>query len=196
MVNSSQAGERSIDYQISFVLTTTTTPVPLSFFASGIDIDQFTTGNEFVEITRPDAYRTQGGGASNLTITDPSTGVPNGVRFEATSGGGIGGIGDNEENAFTAYFENVNTFTFRAGKTGDASNRFASLYFQDITYTLPADIFITDPIICGTVTDQNGNPIPNVTINLSDGQTTTTDNNGDYQFFVLVYLVRNQQQAS
>ncbi|WP_394970229.1 gliding motility-associated C-terminal domain-containing protein [uncultured Croceitalea sp.] len=178
------AGDQSVDYVISFVVTTTNSPISLSFYASGIDVDGYGTGNfEYVEITLPDSYRVNN--PTSLDINNPSPDLLNSVRFQNNDGVGVGGISTDDNVAFTAYYENVSEFTYRFGKVGADSNRFSSLFFEDITYSNPNDIFIKDPIICGTVTVDSV-PQSGVTINLSNGQTATTDTNGQYSFIVSV----------
>ena len=82
--------------------------------------------------------------------------------------------------------ENRTTLRYRVGKVGTDSDRFASLFFEEIMYTAPQEVIFSEPIICGNVSDNLGNPLVGVTVEMTGDQvgSTTTDVNGDYTFTI------------
>ncbi len=139
--NSQNAGDYSVDFDISFVQSGTSTPVELrKILATGIDIDGDNVqvreaselgGNQFT------SYAIDSN--SNLTATELS---PTRVRFESTTTFNLDNITINPSNQGSAFYDNnTQKIEYRAGliiDPGNANNianqRLTSLVFDCVEY--------------------------------------------------------------
>ena len=141
--NSTNQGEYSVDFEIRFVQSATTTPVELrKVLATGIDIDgdsgqvrEFSElgGNQFTD------YAIDSN--SNLTATELSA---TRVKFESKTSFNLNSITINPSNQGSAFYDNnTQTINYRAGliiDAGDgqsvANQRLTSLIFDCVEYNL------------------------------------------------------------
>ncbi|MBT8265791.1 MAG: carboxypeptidase-like regulatory domain-containing protein, partial [Bacteroidia bacterium] len=183
-IDSNNNGDQSVLFSITFVSGGGNygDEVVISFFGSPFDIDGNASGvREYAEISLPDAYY-----ISNNTVLD-LTQTPTVVRGEAlipeVAPGGD--VSLDPKYTFSNYFENKSSLTYRIGKVDANSDRYYSLDMNNATYEDPNSVLVTYPVICGNVEDLQGNPLANVTVDVtgSDGsnQTVTTDADGHYK---------------
>ena len=161
--NSQNAGNYSVDFDIQFVQSGTSTPVEMrKILATGIDIDGDNVqvreaselgGNRFT------SYAIDSN--SNLTATELS---PTRVRFESTTTFNLNNITINPSNQGSAFYDSsVQKIEYRAGliiDPGNANNvanqRLTSLVFDCVTY----DLAVTNNpnvILVKRITAINGN---------------------------------------
>ncbi|MDP5100398.1 MAG: hypothetical protein NWQ09_03650, partial [Nonlabens sp.] len=182
------AGDANVSFRITLVRTGTTTPLnSICFYATPFDIDGGPLVNEYSELSLTDAFTRSA--QTQISVTRNA----NVIRGQNTDGlsAPIEPIDEDPRYTFSNYYENRNSFVFTAGKVGSGTNqsRFYSLVLERAQFFNPVSVFVTNPLLCGQVTRDNGSVIPGVTIQLLNSanvvvQTTTTDANGDYQFTV------------
>ncbi|SNS34406.1 Ig-like domain-containing protein, partial [Dokdonia pacifica] len=185
-INSTNNGDQSVLFDIKFVTSggTAADQILLSFFGTPLDIDgNDENAREYAELSLPDAYY-----VSSTTLLDVSNDAAF-VRGEAQSDSNApddgNGISTDPRYTFSNYYENYSNLKYRVGKLDDDSDRFYSFNLTNATYVDPVSIFITTPVICGNVSDEEGNPLANVQVVVDgdDGTSTTviTDADGNYR---------------
>ncbi|MEP0387182.1 MAG: SprB repeat-containing protein, partial [Dokdonia sp.] len=185
-INSTNNGDQSVLFDIKFVTSggTAADQILLSFFGTPLDIDgDSDTVREYAELSLPDAYYV----SSNtlLNVTNNATFVRGEAQSPSNAPDDGNGISTDPRYTFSNYYENYSNLKYRTGKLDDDSDRFYSLNLTNATYVDPVSIFITAPVICGNVSDEEGNPLQNVEINVvGDDNTSTTvftDADGNYR---------------
>lgn len=178
------AGDVSVDFGITLVQSGTTTAGTLDFAGSVIDVDGNNGGlREYVEVSdnivefalnNPTRLITQAN-----TPPDPGASAPSAidrVRFEAATSDVAPGIDPTEpRNIATAFFTDVSTFEYRAGKFGDATTgRLNSLAFNCPTLTTPTPNPAADEDF-GDAPSSYGNPIHTIATGVRLGATNTAE---------------------
>ncbi|WP_208997332.1 Ig-like domain-containing protein, partial [Patiriisocius marinistellae] len=188
-INSTNSGDQSVLFSMTFVEGGGNygDEVTISFFGSPLDIDgDSVISREYAELSLPDAYY-----LSADAIIDISQG-PTFVRGEAQSAANAPGgtVSLDPRFTFSNYWENKSTLLYRIGKLDRNDDRFFSLDLNKATYINPETVVITNPVICGNVSDDQGNPLPNVDIDVTGAngstQTVTTNADGDYRAIAII----------
>jgi uncharacterized repeat protein (TIGR01451 family)/gliding motility-associated-like protein len=183
-INSTNNSDQGVTFSITFVTGGGNygNEVVISFFGTPLDIDgDGNSTREYAEISLPDAYF-----QSANTLID-ITRFPNMVKGVArnTQTAPGGDVSIDPRWTYSNYFENKSSFTYKIGKIDGNDDRYYSLDMDNANYSNPESVLITYPVICGTVTDQGGDPLVGVEIDVtgSDGssQTVTTGSNGSYK---------------
>ncbi|MGV6829896.1 MAG: Ig-like domain-containing protein, partial [Flavobacteriales bacterium] len=183
-INSTNTNDQSVLFNITFVTSGGTygDEVDMSFFTTPFDIDSedFSNLREYAEISLPDAYFVSED--TEIEIVQTQLGIKG---IAKVSSGNLPGISEDPRYTFSNYFENKSSFFYRIGKfDGDFDRRYA-LVVDNANYNNPNSELITYPVICGNVSDVDGNALTGVNIDItgSDGssQTVQTDLNGDYK---------------
>ncbi|WP_299768193.1 Ig-like domain-containing protein, partial [uncultured Dokdonia sp.] len=183
-INSTNSGDQSVLFDIKFVTSggSAADQVLLSFFGTPLDIDgNGDSAREYAELSLPDAYYV----SSNtlINVSNDATFVRGEAQDDTTAPGSD--ISEDPRYTFSNYYENYSNLKYRIGKLDDDSDRFYSLNLTNATYVDPVSIFITTPVICGNVSDEEGNPLANVQIVVEGDDntsvTTQTDADGNYR---------------
>ena len=141
--NSTNAGEYSVDFNIDFVQSGTTTPVELRrVLATGIDIDGDSGGVREASELGGNQFTTYAiDNNSRLTATELSS---DRIKFESTTSFNLADITVNSLNQGSAYYDNsTQSIEYRAGliidpnATNPANQRLTSLLFDCVSYDLP-----------------------------------------------------------
>ncbi|WP_162483965.1 DUF7507 domain-containing protein, partial [Nonlabens marinus] len=185
-ISATTTGEISALFRIQLVNAgTNTLSNSVCFYASPFDIDGGPNIQEFAELSLTDAYTRSAN--TQIEITRNSN-VIRGRNINNQSAP-VEPIDTSPFYTFSNYYENRNTFTFRIGKvgTGTQNNRFYALVLERAAFQNPVTVFVTQPLLCGTVRRDNGAPISGVTVRLERPNgtlitTTTTGSDGKYQF--------------
>jgi len=170
-INSTNNNDQSVLMSITFVTGGGNygNEVAISFFGTALDIDG-DSGNtrEYVEVALPAAYATSSD--TVLNILQSATVVRGEVNTSATAPGG--NISLDLEWAFSNYFENKSSFTFRIGKVGGSSDRLYSLDMDSANFSNPSSVLINNPVTCGN------DPAATINVMVNGGSYPAT-NNGD-----------------
>ncbi|MDO7173358.1 SprB repeat-containing protein, partial [Mariniflexile sp. AS56] len=186
-INSTNSSDQSVEFSITFVSGggNYDDEVELSYFASPFDIDG--DGNktrEYADISLPDAYFVSNN--TLIDITQTATVVRGEARNTSTAPGGD--VSEDPKYTFSSYFEKKSSLRYKIGKKDGDSDRYYSLSMSCANYQNPNSVLITQPVICGTVYDVEGNPLNNVNVNItgSDGsvKNVVTDSSGKYKTVV------------
>ena len=187
--NSQNAGNYSVDFDIKFVQSGTTTPVELrKVLATGIDIDGDNVrvreaselgGNQFT------SYAIDSN--SRLTATELS---PTRIKFESKTTFNLDGITINSLNQGSAFYDNnTQSIEYRAGliidpgsATNIATQRLTSLVFDCVEYNL-AVTSNPNVILVKRITainrNRNQNPNDGTVLNQFVDDTTSSQKNND-----------------
>ncbi|PKA83674.1 putative repeat protein (TIGR01451 family)/gliding motility-associated-like protein [Ulvibacter sp. MAR_2010_11] len=183
-INSTNGNDQSVEFSVTFVTGGGNygDEVVISFFGTPLDIDgDGNSTREYAEISLPDAYFL----ASNpkIDISRGATYVRGEARNTETAPGGD--VSLDPRWTYSNYFENKSSLRYKIGKIDGNDDRYYSLDMDNANYNDPNSVLITYPVICGKVTDQGGDPLVGVEIDVtgSDGssQTVTTGANGSYK---------------
>ncbi|WGK65037.1 Ig-like domain-containing protein [Croceiramulus getboli] len=184
-INSTNNGDQSVKFEITFVSGGGNfgDEVNISFFGSPFDIDGDSVSTvEYQELSLPDAYFQS---ANTLISIERKEMSIRGTAVNPTTAPG-GTISDDPRYTFSNYWENKSSLTFTIGKQNGNNDRFYSLQLDNADYINPESNIITAPVICGNVSDEGGDPIANVKVNISgtDGTDVNvfTDINGDFRY--------------
>uniref|UniRef100_UPI00351717C2 Ig-like domain-containing protein n=1 Tax=Leeuwenhoekiella palythoae TaxID=573501 RepID=UPI00351717C2 len=184
-LRSSNNGDQNIEFNITFVESGGSygNEVVISFFATPFDIDgDSVRTREYAELTLSDAYYQS---ANTLINIDRR---PNSVRGTANNPSTApgGDISTDPRYTFSTYYEGRSSLNYTIGKENGNIDRYYSLAFSNANYTDPQSTIVTAPVICGNVSDEDGDPLVGVTIQIdgTDGSSTTltTDANGNYRY--------------
>ncbi|MAP54255.1 MAG: hypothetical protein CL605_05075, partial [Altibacter sp.] len=183
-INSTNNLNQSVLFDITFVTSGGNygDEVDISFYATPLDIDgDGSTTREYAEVTLPDAYFVSNNTVLNLAQT--ATVVRGTANSVITAPGGD--VSLDPRFTFSTYYETKSSVQYRIGKIDGNDDRYYSLNMSCAEYTNPNSVIVTYPVICGNVSDDNGNPLQNVEIDVTgnDGsaQTVFTDANGNYK---------------
>ncbi|WP_115124295.1 Ig-like domain-containing protein, partial [Marinirhabdus gelatinilytica] len=188
-INSTNNNDQSVLFSITFVESGGNygNEVEISFYGTPLDIDgDNVSTREYAELSLPDAYF-----VSNNTFLD-ITQTATEIRGESTTINVAPGddVSLDPRYTYSNYWQTKSSLTYRIGKLDGNSDRYYSFNVSCADYDDPDAVFITNPVICGNVSDEQGNPLANVTIDItgSDGssETVTTDANGDYKKEVVI----------
>ena len=182
-INSSNSNDQSVLFSITFVEDGGNygDEVEISVYGTPLDIDG--DGNEtreYAEVNLPDAYF-----INNNTLLDIFT-APSLLRGEASgvSTAPGGDVSLDPRYTFSNYWENVTSVNYRIGKLDGNSDRYYSFNLTCADYDDPNSVLFTYPVICGNVSDEIGDPLAGVDVDVTgtDGssQTVQTDNQGNY----------------
>ncbi|WP_405252247.1 Ig-like domain-containing protein [Dokdonia sp. Asnod3-C12] len=182
-INSTNNGDQSVKFDISFVASGTMTPVDISFFGSPFDIDgDSRVTREYAELSLPDSYYTSGN--TLIEIIDTGESIRGTAINPITAPGGA--ISQDPRFTFSNYWEGKNKLSYTIGKQNGNFDRFYALVLDNAEYVNPESTILSAPVICGNVSDEGGDPLTNVEVDIigSDGSTGTvaTDINGDYRY--------------
>ncbi|WP_197463454.1 Ig-like domain-containing protein, partial [Cochleicola gelatinilyticus] len=182
-INSTNNNNQSVLFNITFVEEGGNygDEVLISFFGTPFDIDgDSQSTREYAELSLPDAYFLSAN--TLIDITQNASSVRGQARNILTAPGGD--ISTDPRFTYSNYWENKSSLNYRVGKIDGNSDRYYSLNMNNANYTNPESVLITYPVICGNVSDDDGNPLANVEIDVtgSDGSSVTvqTDNQGHY----------------
>ncbi|RMA56688.1 Ig-like domain-containing protein, partial [Ulvibacter antarcticus] len=183
-INSTNSNDQSVEFSITFVSGGGNygDEVLISFFGTPLDIDgdQQET-REYAEVDLGDAYFLSAN--TNIDISRGANYIRGEARTVQVAPGGD--ISLDPKWTFSNYYENKTGFTYKIGKIDGDSDRYYSLDMDSANYTNPESVLITYPVICGNVSDEGGDPLVGVPINVTgtDGSavSTTTDSNGNYK---------------
>ena len=178
--------DQSITFEMTFVSEggTFEDEVSISFFGSPFDIDGNATDmREYTELSLPDAYfRSENTRIDIERINDRIRGTARTVDVAP----GTDNISTDPRYTFSNYWESKSRLEFVIGKFGGDGNRFYSLRLDNADYIDPVSTMITAPVICGNVSDDTGNPLSNVGIEITNSHTANatvfTDNEGNYRY--------------
>ncbi|NNK53741.1 MAG: cadherin-like domain-containing protein, partial [Flavobacteriaceae bacterium] len=183
-INSTNDNDQSVLFSITFVTDGGNygDEVEISYYATPLDIDgDGQATREYAEVSLPDAYFIDDNTLLNITQTAT---VVRGIANTLQTAPG-GDVSLDPRFTYSTYYETSSTFNYRIGKIDGDSDRYYSLNISCAEYDDPNSIFITYPVICGNVSDDNGNPLANVDIDVTgnDGssQTVQTNASGDYK---------------
>ncbi|MCW5521206.1 cadherin-like domain-containing protein, partial [Aureitalea sp. L0-47] len=183
-INSTNSNDQSALFNITFVEGGGNygDEVDISFYATPLDIDgDGQSTREYAEVSLPDAYFIDNNALIDITQTAT---VVRGIANTLNTAPG-GDVSLDPRFTYSTYYETWSSFNYRIGKVDGNSDRYYSLSISCIDYNDPNSIFVTYPVICGNVSDENGNPLENVQIDVTgdDGssQTVQTNANGDYK---------------
>ena len=135
---------------------------------------------EYAEVNLPDAYF-----INNNTLLDIFV-SPSILRGEASgvSTAPGGDVSLDPRYTFSSYWENVTSLNYRIGKLDGNSDRYYSFNLTCADYDDPVSVLFTIPVICGNVSDEGGDPLVGVDIDVTgsygSSQTVQTDNQGNY----------------
>jgi|GEM_PF-1331868 len=188
-INSTNNLNQSVLFNITFVEDGGTygDEVDMSFYATPLDIDgDGDSTREYAEVNLPDAYFVSNVTALNILQTAT---VVRGTANTVTTAPG-GDVSLDPKYTFSAYYENKSSVNYRIGKLDGNSDRYYSLKMSCAEYNNPNSVLITYPVICGNVSDDSGNPLANVSVDVtgSDGssQTVTTNSSGNYKAIAVI----------
>ncbi|NNC46638.1 MAG: hypothetical protein HKN99_12210, partial [Winogradskyella sp.] len=173
-INSTNNNNQSVLFSITFVSGGGNygDEVVISFFGTPFDIDGGSDGTrEYGEISLPDAYYISNN--TLLELTQTATVVRGQASNNSQAPNGI--VSLDPRYTFSNYFENKSSLTYRIGKLGANNDRYYSLDMNNANYEDPYSVLVTYPVICGNVNDNQGNPLANVSIDVtgSDGTSQT-----------------------
>ncbi|MDT0556673.1 Ig-like domain-containing protein, partial [Patiriisocius hiemis] len=182
-INSTNDNDQSVLFSITFVESGGNygDEVEISFYGTPYDIDgDSQDSREYAELSLPDAYFVDNN--TLLDITQTATEIRGEATNSTTAPGGD--VSLDPRYTFSNYWETKSSLMYRIGKLDGNSDRYYSFAVTCADYDDPNSVFITFPTICGNVSDEEGNPLANVDIDItgSDGssQTVQTDSNGNY----------------
>ncbi len=188
-INSTNSNDQSVLFSMTFVESGGNygDEVEISFYGTPLDIDGDNQNTrEYAELSLPDAYF-----VSNNTLLDITQTATN-IRGESSVVTVAPGddVSLDPRFTFSNYWQTKSSLNYRIGKLDGNSDRYYSFNVSCADFEDPDAIFITNPVICGNVSDEQGNPLANVTLDItgSDGssETVTTDSNGDYKKEVVI----------
>ncbi|MEM7187307.1 MAG: cadherin-like domain-containing protein, partial [Bacteroidota bacterium] len=183
-INSTNSGDQSVLFSMTFVEDGGNygDEVEISVFGTPLDIDgDGVETREYAEVNLPDAYF-----INNNTVLNIFTGT-NIIRGETSIVTTAPGddVSLDPRFTFSNYWENVTSVNYRIGKLDGDDDRYYSFNLTCADYDDPNSVFFTYPAICGNVSDQSGDPLANVEIEITgdDGssQTVQTDAQGNYK---------------
>ena len=167
---------RSADFTIRFVAAGTTTPVPLDFAASGVDIDGDSgTIREYAEFSTPfAAYVLDNPTRLDVNASGPS--VPANIRFESRTNFTAPGIDETAtQNIASILYTGTSSFKYRIGTLGTGSTvRLTSLDFGCPALVLPAPIALVSQDF-GDAPAAYGNPVHDIVAGIRIGATNTVE---------------------
>ncbi len=166
----------SIDFTITFVTAGTTTPSPISFAASGIDIDGDSSNlREYSEFAGPiTAYVLDSN--TNLDVNASGPTNPSYTRFESRTTFTAPGIDPNaKQNIVSVLYSTTSTFNYRIGSLGSgATTRLTSLDFSCPLLPIPTQTTIV-PQDFGDAPSAYGNPVHDIVSTFRLGPTNTSE---------------------
>ena len=183
-INSTNSTDQSVRFSITFVQSGGNYGDEefISLYGTPLDIDgDGQNTREYAELNLPDAYFVNSNTLLNI-ITSPTK-----VRGEATlvTTAPGGDVSLDPRFTYSNYWENISSIEYTIGKVDGNSDRYYSLNLSCAEYDDPETVLFTYPAICGNVSDEGGNPLVGVDVDItgSDGSAMTvqTDSNGNYE---------------
>ncbi|HBR53676.1 MAG TPA: hypothetical protein DEA82_05605, partial [Flavobacteriaceae bacterium] len=188
-IESTNNNDQSVLFSITFVEDGGNygDEVEISFYGTPLDIDgDNVSTREYAEVSLPDAYFVSNNTFLNITQTATE------IRGESTSISVAPGddVSLDPRYTYSNYWQTKSSLTYRIGKLDGDSDRYYSFNISCADFDDPDAVFITNPVICGNVSDEQGNPLANVSIDVvgSDGssETVMTDGDGNYKKEVVI----------
>ena len=188
-INSTNDGDQSVLFSITFVEDGGNygDEVDISFYGSPLDIDgDGVETREYAELSLPDAYF-----IDENTVIDisQSTSVIRGESTTIDTAPG-GDVSLDPRFTYSNYWQTKSSLTYRIGKVDGDSDRYYSFNASCVDYNDPDSVLITYPVICGNVSDEGGDPLSGVDVDITgtDGssQTVTTDGSGNYKAVAII----------
>ncbi|HIB48713.1 MAG TPA: tandem-95 repeat protein [Flavobacteriaceae bacterium] len=188
-IESTNNNDQSVLFSITFVEDGGNygDEVEISFYGTPLDIDgDNVSTREYAEVSLPDAYFVSNNTFLNITQTATE------IRGESTSISVAPGddVSLDPRYTYSNYWQTKSSLTYRIGKLDGDSDRYYSFNVSCADFDDPDAVFITNPVICGNVSDEQGNPLANVSIDVvgSDGssETVMTDGDGNYKKEVVI----------
>ncbi|MFI8378861.1 Ig-like domain-containing protein, partial [Leeuwenhoekiella sp. NPDC079379] len=184
-IKSSTNGDQSVEFEITFVTGGGNygNEVVISFFGTPFDIDgDSQRTREYAELSLPDAYYQS---ADTQISIQRKIGSVRGTAINPTTAPG-GDISSDARYTFSNYWEGKSKLNYTIGKENGNSDRYYSLALKNANYANPQSTIVTAPVICGNVSDEGGDPLRGVKVNITgtDGSSATlsTDVNGNYRY--------------
>ncbi|WP_028377806.1 Calx-beta domain-containing protein [Leeuwenhoekiella sp. MAR_2009_132] len=184
-IKSSTNGDQSVEFEITFVTGGGNygNEVVISFFGTPFDIDgDSQRTREYAELSLPDAYYQS---ADTRISIQRKIGSVRGTAINPTTAPG-GDISSDARYTFSNYWEGKSKLNYTIGKENGNSDRYYSLALKNANYANPQSTIVTAPVICGNVSDEGGDPLRGVKVNITgtDGSSATlsTDINGNYRY--------------
>ncbi len=188
-INSTNNNDQSVLFDITFVESGGNygDEVEISFYGTPLDIDgDNVSTREYAELSLPDAYFVSNNTFLNFTQTASV------IRGESGSISVAPGpdVSLDPRYTYSNYWQTKSSLTYRIGKLDGNSDRYYSFNVSCAEFLDPDAVFITNPVICGNVSDEQGNPLENVAVDItgSDGSSETvfTDAGGNYKKEVVI----------
>ena len=165
---------RSADFQISFVVAGTNTPLPFDFAATAIDVDGDSGSlREYAEFQNTYAeYLVNNPTNLSVNVTAPTAGN---TRFESTSTFTAPGIDPTaNQNIVANFYAKTSGFRYRIGTLGTGSSvRLTSLQFT--CPNLPAPVATSKPQDYGDAPASYGNPRHDIIVGFRLGASVTAE---------------------
>ena len=184
-INSTSNEDQSVRFNITFVSAggNFSDQVPISFFGSPLDIDGGNSAiREYIELSLPDVYFQSENSSIDIESNDISI---RGIA-QTTQNAPSNDISTSQFFSFSNYWEGKSTFTYVIGKVEGNNDRQYSLLLDNVDYDNPLSTVITEPVICGNVSDRGGEPLANTEITISgtdnNSATVFTDASGNYRY--------------
>ncbi|QWN35870.1 cadherin-like domain-containing protein [Cobetia sp. 4B] len=133
---SSSNPEGFVDYTIDFVDAGTSNSRFISFTATGLDLDNVVESMTYYEANN---YKIESGSAVSVTV-DPET---SSITADG-SGNNVPNGRDQTNNMISVGYENVSSFSYRAGVAGPG--RYIGALFEEVDTGVPGDINYTAPV--------------------------------------------------
>ncbi|MEO1028736.1 MAG: DUF11 domain-containing protein, partial [Pseudomonadota bacterium] len=180
------AGEASVDLEITIVSTGDTTPATIDFAGSTVDVDGGAGIREYVEVS-DNIVESAIDQNSALGIDASGPSAPDRVRFEVLTETQApnGAISEDPGHIAVAFFTDVSVFEYRIGKFGGAlggAGRLNSLAFDCPTINPSSTNPVADEDFGDAPFDTNpavtpnyGNPIHTIVSGVQLGATNTAD---------------------
>ena len=165
---------RSVDFQISFVVTGTSTALPFDFAATAIDVDGDSGSlREYAEFQNTYAEYLLNN-PTNLSVNASAPSAGN-TRFESSTTFTAPGIDPSaNQNIVATFYSNTSAFRYRIGTLGTGTSvRLTSLQFT--CPNLPAPTATTTPQDFGDAPASYGNPRHDILAGFRLGATVTAE---------------------
>ena len=178
----------SVDFNITMVEQDTTTPIALTFRASGVDIDgDGGTRREFIELTNLSGFKL----SADTTLT--ASAIPLGNRFESNTTVSQPGVSATATNAVVvAEYISVSQLRYRIGAiggTGASNQRLSSLYFGCTAGPPTAsnpDVRLVKRITAINGQTTNPNDGTDLTATVNDGVADSSDDESNWPIDYLI----------
>lgn len=171
----------SVDFNITFVVEDTTTPIALTFKAAGVDIDgDGSSLREFIELTNLSSFTT-GTSIDDSPVTD-------GTRFESNTIVAQPGVSATATQTLAiAQYNSISQFRYRIGGidggTSSATQRLNSLYFGCTSgppTSSDPDVQLVKRITAVNGQTTNPNDSTDLTQVVNDGIADSADDHGNW----------------